>query len=340
MKRLRGVVLGLGLAMVACEAGGDGVDGAAFATSPMPADPGPPAGAGTPGDDDEGESSSGPEGSDEDSDGSTGFRFDVPADDEDVQPNACETVDILFVIDNSGSMADEQFNLAASVPGFIAGIEDTLGAQTDYHVGVISTDEAEFNALGCQRMGALVTRTAGDLSSDQFCGPYVGGTSFMTPADTLDEAFSCAARLGIDGNGIERPMDALQAALHPESLVEGCNSGFLRDDALLVVVLITDEEDDIESEGGPASWYTSVVEAKGGDEERVVVLSLVGHPKPNDCIPTQWTGMQGAEIAERIIGFTGMFTHGFVGDICSDDYRPFFDDAVEWIDTACTVPVG
>jgi hypothetical protein len=272
--------------------------------------------------------------------GSTGISFDVPQLPDPVEPGVCDAVDLLFVIDNSGSMADEQANLIASVPGFIDGISDRLGVSTDYHVGVVSTDEAEFNGAGCQQLGALTTRTGGDLSSDAECGPYIDGTHFITPRDDLEDAFSCAARLGIDGNGLERPMDAMLTALHPAEDLTACNDGFLRDDALLVIVLITDEEDFEDSEGGPVSWYESVVEAKGGDDERVVVLSLVGHPKPNDCIPTQWTGMMGAEIATRILQFTSIFPYGYVGDICSGDYEPFFSEAIEHIDTVCSIPAG
>ncbi len=310
----------------------------------VPSDAGPgeasSAGSANPDDDDEGSSSGGSESSGGDAFESSGAHFDVPELPDPVPPGVCDAVDLLFVIDNSGSMADEQANLIASVPGFIDGISDRLGVHTDYHVGVVSTDEATFNADGCQEIGALVTRTEGDLSSESDCGPYVDGASFMTPQDDLDSAFACAAQLGIDGNGIERPMDALGRALHPAQGVTACNDGFLRDDALLVVVLITDEEDDAESDGDPVAWYESVVEAKGGDEERVVVLSLVGHPKPNDCIPTQWTGMQGAEIATRILQFTSIFPYGYVGDICSADYAPFFSEATEHIDTVCSIPAG
>ena len=270
----------------------------------------------------------------------TGWSFDVPPMPDPIEPGLCDAVDLLFVIDNSGSMADEQANLIASVPGFIDDITARLGVSTDYHVGVVSTDEAEFNATGCQEIGALVTRTGGDLSSDTDCGPYVDGRTFMTPSDDLEASFACAARLGIDGNGLERPMDALVSALHPADAVMGCNQDFLRDEALLVIVLITDEEDFEDSAGGPVSWYESVVEAKGGDEERVVVLSLVGHPKPNDCIPTQWTGMMGAEIATRILQFTSIFPYGYVGDICSADYEPFFAEATDHIDTVCSLPAG
>src|SRR5690606_38862098 len=121
---------------------------------------------------------------------------------------------LLFVIDNSGSMADEQLNLIASFPGFIDGIERTLGPQTSYHVGVVTTDLNLFNEEPCQQIGALTTRTGGDMSSDAACGPYADGARFMATHDDLSEAFACAAQVGIDGDGLERPMDALEAALH------------------------------------------------------------------------------------------------------------------------------
>ena len=54
----------------------------------------------------------------------------------------------------------------------------------------------------------------------------------------------------------------------------GCNEGFLRDDAILVVTFITDEED-TGSAGNPDSWKQTLVDAKGGNEEAIVVLGLV-----------------------------------------------------------------
>ncbi|MCY1010753.1 hypothetical protein OV079_35360 [Nannocystis pusilla] len=51
----------------------------------------------------------------------------------------CKKIDFLFVVDNSGSMADEQANLIASFPGFIDTITNTLSAK-DYHIMAVSTD--------------------------------------------------------------------------------------------------------------------------------------------------------------------------------------------------------
>ncbi|MBL4684947.1 MAG: hypothetical protein JKY37_10185 [Nannocystaceae bacterium] len=248
----------------------------------------------------------------------------------------CQTVDLLFIIDNSGSMGDEQLNLVASFSGFIDGIGALLGPATEYHVGVTTTDAYKWNAPQCQTLGGLTVRTGGELSSDQACGPFVGGGSFITIRDDLADAFSCAARVGIDGAGIERPMDALAGVLaDPLGDTAECNRGFLREDALLVIVLITDEEDEGDSEGDPLRWHELVLEAKGYDEDAVVVLSLIGHDKPNACIATQWTGMMGAEISPRLIEFTERFVHGTVGDVCAPDYTDAFASAVDGIAQAC-----
>jgi hypothetical protein len=267
-------------------------------------------------------------------------RFDLGGDTgQDVAP--CDQVDVLFVIDNSGSMADEQANLVASFPGFIAGIESILPS-ADYHVGVVTTDANEHNGNNCHRIGALTIATGGEASSNAQCGPYADGNRFMTAADDLDACFSCAAQVGIEGNGLERPMDAIAAALDPFRADLGvCNAKFLREDALLVLVLITDEEDEDDSLGGPEEWKANVMAAKG-DEERVVVLSLVGHAKPNACIPGQWDGKVGAEIAPRLIEFTESFSHGQVGDVCAGSYAEFFTDGIHGIADACNVvvPVG
>jgi hypothetical protein len=64
--------------------------------------------------------------------------------------DGCQKVDFLFVIDNSGSMADQQQNLVNTFPGFISTIEETLQAQ-DFHIMVVDTDEESlsFGSLHC-----------------------------------------------------------------------------------------------------------------------------------------------------------------------------------------------
>lgn len=68
-----------------------------------------------------------------------GPKFDLAPDSDGPSGFGCAKVDFLFVVDNSGSMADEQQSLAASFPAFMDTIRDEIEAM-DYHVMVVSTD--------------------------------------------------------------------------------------------------------------------------------------------------------------------------------------------------------
>lgn len=275
-------------------------------------------------------------------DSSEGPEPDLPADlppDLPIPEGACPRIDFLFVIDDSGSMETYQANLIANFPRFVEGIENTLDYVDDYHVGVITTDAYAFNVDGCRHaLSALVVATDSGT-----CGPYATGHNFMTRADDLSLAFGCAAKVGVDGDAYERPMAALVEAIQDPLGDPGlCNEGFLRDDSLLVVVILTDEADgkypvlDPEADypgttspGGPAVWFDAIVDARGGDESRIVVVSLL-HYAPGPCPPpTEFH--DGVNIGE----FTVKFTHGFFGGICEPDYGPIFDQAVEVVRTAC-----
>lgn len=269
----------------------------------------------------------------------------------------CQKVDFVFVIDSSGSMQDEQDNLLASFPGFIAAIENTLELD-DFNLMVV--DAGQVLAAGCDgTLGAGQVRS----STGQDC-MIAGGRRYATSEQAdLVGAFTCMGSRGFDGSGDEQTMDSLLAAVGSLVGPGQCNEGFLRDDAILVVTIITDEEDspldtsfnppldgscepadsDLNSVGDPASWHASLVAAKGGDEDAVVVLSLLGDcdiagscpgiALANPLDPT--SDVSGAEPAPRLRAFTEMFGFGSVGPVCADDYAPFFEEAVGMIDSAC-----
>jgi hypothetical protein len=261
----------------------------------------------------------------------------------------CQKVDLLFVIDGSGSMADEQNSLISAFPGFIDTMRTQLDQNVGYNIGVIRTDPNDISCVP-NRYGVLVTRNYTAGSSNDTCTPYASGFRYMTQDDNLNEKFPCAAMVGVGGDGDERPMQSIIGALSSPNIDAGeCNEGFLRDDALLVLVIITDEEDDHETEkeacgmtpspgsdGEPEDWFDAIVAAKGGIEGNIVVLSLVGPGAPDPCPPLDKCngGIDGAEQTPRLIAFTWMFTHGHVGPVCGD-YDPFFQDAVADIVQAC-----
>ncbi len=246
------------------------------------------------------------------------------------EPAACLKVDLLFVVDNSGSMKNEQDNLVASFPGFVQEIQEQLVDAESLHIGVVTTDSYDWNSDPCDNvLGALVTKTGGANSSNKVCGPYASGLRFMNEQDDLGTRFACAGQVGTAGSSNEKPLDAAIKALGPQLGAPGqCNEGFLRDDALLVLVIITDEEEE-GSAGDPPDWFNALAALKGGIETNIVTLALIGPENP-ECA-------QAAEIGHRIIDFAEMFTFGSIGQICADSYQPFFHDAIAVIDEACDV---
>ncbi|HLT40345.1 MAG TPA: hypothetical protein VK034_28900 [Enhygromyxa sp.] len=276
------------------------------------------------------------------------------ADDEGDPADECTNVDILFVIDNSGSMADQQESLIASFEGFVAGIQSNLAHAESYHVGIVATSNYWQNGDGCTDLGDLVTSTGGIESSMCVGTPFTSGKRYMDQTEIdLTAKFKCVADLGVGGSDDEMVAGAVLGALAPANNDPGaCNDGFSRLDSLLVIVIITDEDDVPEpymcdpddpfgsnpcmttgSGGTPQEWYEAVVAHKANLPENVVVLSLLGQSIDNGC---------GAVVASKLIGFTNRFgDNGFTGDVCADSYDEFFAAALPIVDQACEnfVPV-
>lgn len=304
---------------------------------------------------------------DDDDDDDDGPKLDVIGGEEEMstagdatEGNGCKKVDFLFIIDNSGSMLEEQDNLAASFPSFINSIKSTLSEAQDYHIMVIDTDAWVWS--GCQLfcsfpipvpmtcvgyqcgvtqpmqceniLGAGVTYPRGFNASNMDC-MFASGKRYMTDAEpNLPGTFQCAARVGTDStDGVERPMEAMVAAVSGMGAVGQCNEGFLRDDAILVVTFVTDEDDDAGdgSTGTVETWRQALIDAKNGDEQAIVALGLFG----DDDLPNPICN-GGAETSARLRAFLDSWgDHGFFGSICASDYDEFFQSAVDIIDTTC-----
>jgi len=119
--------------------------------------------------------------------------------------------DILFVIDNSGSMCGNQTQLANNFDTFI----NILSASGyDYQIAFITTDDFGF---------------AGDIITP------------LTP-DPIAEAASQITGIGCHGSAHEKGMDmSWNATMGSGDAAPG--STFLRDDAKLVVIYLSDEDD-------------------------------------------------------------------------------------------------
>jgi hypothetical protein len=283
---------------------------------------------------------------------------DLPGGEE----GGCEKIDFLFVIDSSGSMDDNQANLIASFPGLVTAMMENVPAD-DWHVMVIDSD-GQWGGTDCANgcmtlgfcpdepsfpcdvpppqlcdisLGAGQVAPMGEAASNEDCALTGDARYIQAGEPDLLDAFSCIAKVGVDGSDAERPMDALVRALGPDlGEAGGCNEGFVRDDAILVITIITDEPDE-HSLGDPADWADAVIAAKGGVPEAAVVLGLL--PDGDLAMP-----LCGAEAvpATRLSEFLQLFESSSRASVCEPDYSPFFLDAVSVISEACDdfVPIG
>jgi hypothetical protein len=169
-----------------------------------------------------------------------------------------------------------------------------------------------------ETLGAGLTFPAGAGASNVRC-PLADGRRFLRgdDPDFVDD-FLCVATLGVADGWDEGP-HALMRAMSAD-LDLGCNAGFLRDDALLLVFLISVQD---YSEYSPPVWANAVLEAKGGDQDKIVVTTLSSDRSADMPI------CPGDKVDEphAIFKFAMEFYHGAVGSFCAENYGPYFEDA-------------
>lgn len=140
-------------------------------------------------------------------------------------------VDVLWVIDNSGSMEGERDLLATAFPGFVAPFVD---AAVDYHIGVITMDMGRPTDQGRLREASGLRWL--DRDTPDLQGTFAAmATAALAPGDKK------LSDVRLQENG----RDAIFAALHTQSGAGGHNEGFLhdRDSAWLHLTVVSDEDD-------------------------------------------------------------------------------------------------
>jgi hypothetical protein len=301
--------------------------------------------------------------SDSDSDSDTDTDNDADSDsDSDTGTSGgsgegCSSMDILFVIDDSGSMGEEQNNLITNFPKFIEVLDNyktEQGTQLEYRVGVTTTGvNRNYKEKILAGMPAIPTSSSGPdgaLQGQTNCGltsPWIDG-----PGPTVTTDFSCAALVGTMGSASEMPFAAMEAALEKQSAPGMPNEGFYRknEDSLLVVVMITDEDDCSIEPGGIMSLsmatladcsektstglYTSekmkeFLDNLTGGPGRYVVVGIAGEK----ACSTQFGDAMNAKRVKDFID--SLNDYGVFGNICSGDLSQSLDNALDVMKVTC-----
>ena len=217
-----------------------------------------------------------------------------------------QDVDVLFVVDDSGSMGDEQSNLSNNFTQFIGEASTWNNA---YHVGVTTTD------------------------IDVAAGQLVGNPRYVDNANW--ESFKSNVKVGTSGSGTERGLAAAQMALslpntsdstiscaadadcaEPDACYDGfCggpNRGFLRPDSSLEIVFVSDEEDQSPAD---LSFYINFFKSIKGffNDNLLHVHAIVG--PPGGCSSASGDAVAGMRYID-VANATG----GNVVSICDSDF--------------------
>jgi hypothetical protein len=220
---------------------------------------------------------------------------------------AASKIDVLWVVDNSGSMVPRQENLATNFRAFIN--EFTSNA-VDYRIGVTTTD---------------IFKEAGRL---------VGTPAVLSPrTPNVLQTFAANVRVGTSGNPYEVGLEAARMAIERQrasnsdmlaACQQSCSSSnpacpsecetktefpFLRSDAYLYIIFVTDEED--RSNHDVRYFYRFFENAKGlGNDGTVTTAAIMGEVPETSCgaVP----GTRYKELSE--------LTGGEVGSICDSNF--------------------
>jgi hypothetical protein len=210
--------------------------------------------------------------------------------------------DILWVMDDSNSMAEEQARVGSGLASFLAPLDLV---DLDVQVGVITTS---FNY------------------DDPNRGELIGDPPVLTSFIGMQAALQGRMVVGTGGSDKEKGLEAAAYAVSPALTTGGgWNSGFLRADATLHVIVLSDEQDCSDAgalEGRPSSacytetdalvpvpdWIDALrsVKARRGD---VSVHGIVG--LESSTCDTVFVGSRYVDAAA--------LTGGLLTDICQDD---------------------
>ncbi len=139
--------------------------------------------------------------------------------------NLNSKIDILWVIDNSGSMETSQQNVANNFNSFINGF---VTKNLDFKIAVIDT-------------GAWQTQFTNNKNQSRFRdgNSTHSGVFVITPSTpNLVQTFMTNVMLGTSGTGDERMHSSFKQAL-----LNSQNAGFVRPDSHLAIINLTDEDD-------------------------------------------------------------------------------------------------
>lgn len=261
----------------------------------------------------------------------------------------CTKMDLVFVVDDSGSMAEEQSNLGANFPMFATLLQNYTnekGQHIDFRIAVTTTgrDISYTVNIGSGLPPMSFNEQGDDGAFRRDCGV---SRAWLEPNDPgLANALSCRAGVGTSGPGYEMPLLMTKWAL-AERVADGTNAGFLRDDALLGVVMLTDEDDSSTTENnftlslsspGPTPTFNpgdaiTFLDGLKGHRSRWAAGVIAGQ---TDCTSSFGDAAEATRLKEFVQMTNANGTQQAVfSSICSGNLTTALNDVLNKFQSAC-----
>jgi hypothetical protein len=221
-------------------------------------------------------------------------------------------VDVLFVVDNSGSMMEEQQSLGQNFAAFLSAANQ---ASVDYRIGVTTTGLDPSPGGWSECPGGAQGGENGRLF------PVDGSQPRIITPSTPNAAgvFASNTRVGVC-HWNEQGLDAAHRALSDPLLYQqddprtaaasDGNGGFLREEAKLAIIFLSDEED---FSSQPVSFYeTYFLALKGNDRAKLSINAIVGPSDLSTCPTASSSGNRYIQLA--------LATGGTVESICTPNW--------------------
>lgn len=264
-------------------------------------------------------------------------------------PRQCNKMDLVFVIDDSGSMQEEQSNLATNFPMFaqlLSSYTTPDGEHIDYRIAVTTTGK---DLMYTVSSGPVTLPQNEDGDNGAFRNNCNMTKRYLEPSDAnMEQVLSCRANVGTGGPSYEMPLLMTKWALG-DRITDGTNAGFLRSDALLGIVMLTDEDDASTTQNNFMVTVTSQPPVDYHPADLVSFLdTLKGHRTrwaagviagPTDCSSSFGDAAKATRLQDFVMQANATSTQASFSSICDGNLTVALQKTLDTFQTACGVVI-
>lgn len=247
--------------------------------------------------------------------------------------DGCQKVDVIFAVDNSGSMSEEHAALRGPVfDSFPQALLDINNGIDDFQLAVVDA---------CPKPAWFHNHGGGGA-----CNFSTGNNYMSSDSPALAAEFACVTAFsangynnqpdsciddGAFGDDDEQPGLTAADSVSAANLA-AANFEFLRDDAILFVVTITDEDEELADVPAVTQIHDRLVASKQGDVSSVVYLGIAGGSECNGPYGSALNAVN----SQALAGLFAADGQGLFWDLCQGNLEMAFQTAISTIvDEAC-----